>query len=174
MSDDAYIGEIMVFAGNYAPRNWIKCEGQLLPVAQYTAVFSVLGTTYGGDGRTTFGVPDLRGRVAMHAGRGPGLTSRRAGERGGVESVQLTQATMPSHTHTANVKAGTPAGTDPAGASLAQGEGRGAAIYATGNATAELLSVSDQPGGTAAHTNMQPTQELVYCMCVNGVYPSRS
>ena len=97
---DPYLGEIGLFAGYYTPRNWELCDGQLLQISQNTALFSLLGTTYGGDGQTTFGLPDLRGRAAIHAGTGPGLSNRRLGQKGGAEQVTLTQAQMPSHNHT--------------------------------------------------------------------------
>ena len=97
--DEGFIGEITLFAGNFAPRGWALCDGQLLPVSQHDALFSILGTTYGGDGETTFGLPDLRGRVAIGAGAGPGLTPRRLGQKSGVEGVTLSVAEMPGHTH---------------------------------------------------------------------------
>ena len=93
------IAEIRIFAGNFAPRNWAFCNGQLLPIAQNTTLFSLIGTTYGGDGRTTTALPNLQGRAPMHPGRGPGLTTRRLGESGGSETTTLTEAQMPSHTH---------------------------------------------------------------------------
>ncbi|MFY1113097.1 MAG: tail fiber protein, partial [Methanosarcinaceae archaeon] len=99
-SSEPFIGEIRMFAGNFAPRGWAFCDGQLLPISQNTALFSILGTTYGGDGRTTFGLPDLRGRVPVHAGSGPGLSTVRLGDTGGAETVTLSQAQMPSHNHT--------------------------------------------------------------------------
>lgn len=92
VSMDPFIGEVTLFAGNFAPRGWAKCEGQLLPIAQNTALFSILGTTYGGDGRTTFALPDLRGRVAIHPGRGPGLSNYKLGQKGGFESAISTTA----------------------------------------------------------------------------------
>lgn len=92
VSMDPFIGEVAMFAGNFAPRGWAKCEGQLLPISQNTALFSILGTTYGGDGRTTFALPDLRGRVAIHPGRGPGLSSYKLGQKGGYESAISTTA----------------------------------------------------------------------------------
>ena len=94
---EPFIAEIRIFAGNFAPRSWAFCNGQLLPISQNTALFSLVGTTYGGDGRTTFGVPNLQGRAPMHAGNGPGLSSRRLGESGGVETVTLTETQMPNH-----------------------------------------------------------------------------
>ena len=93
VSADPFIGEVILFAGNFAPRGWAFCDGRLLPIAQYSALFSILGTTYGGDGRTTFGLPDLRGRVPVGAGNGPGLTPRRSGQKFGVESITLRQGT---------------------------------------------------------------------------------
>ena len=98
-SSEPFIGEIRMFAGNFAPRGWAFCDGQLLPISQNTALFSILGTTYGGDGRTTFGLPDLRGRVPVHAGRGPGLSDIRLGQKGGAETSTLTVANMPNHNH---------------------------------------------------------------------------
>lgn len=97
---EPFIAEIRIFAGNFAPRGWAFCDGQLLPIAQNTALFSLIGTTYGGDGRTTTALPNLQGRAPMHPGRGPGLTSRRLGQKGGVETVTLTEAQMSSHNHT--------------------------------------------------------------------------
>jgi microcystin-dependent protein len=97
---EPFIGEIMIFGGNFAPRGWAFCDGQLLPVSQNTALFSLLGTTYGGDGRTTFALPDLRGRVPLHPGTGPGLSSRQLGEKGGTETNVLTIGQMPAHNHT--------------------------------------------------------------------------
>ena len=117
---DPFIAEIIMFGGNFAPRGWAFCDGQLLSISSNSALFSILGTTYGGDGRTTFGLPDLRGRVAMHPGSGPGLTQRRLGEKSGMETVTLTTNQIPSHNHTATATAsgtgtGTSYGTDTQG-----------------------------------------------------------
>ena len=98
---DPFLGEIIMFGGNFAPRGWAFCDGQLLPINANSALFSILGTTYGGDGRTTFQLPDLQGRVAIGEGRGPGLTDRRLGQKGGERKVTLTPQNMPSHHHTA-------------------------------------------------------------------------
>lgn len=100
LGPEPYIGEISWFAGNFAPRGWALCDGQLLPIQQHQALFSILGTTYGGDGRTTFALPDMRGRSPIHAGTGPGLSTRHLGERGGLETTTLTVVNLPSHTHT--------------------------------------------------------------------------
>ena len=98
---EPFIAEVRIFAGNFAPRGWSFCDGQLLPIAQNTALFSLIGTTYGGDGRTTTALPNLEGRAPMHPGRGPGLTARRLGARVGAETVTLTEAQIPQHNHTA-------------------------------------------------------------------------
>ncbi|MEM8909888.1 MAG: tail fiber protein, partial [Bacteroidota bacterium] len=100
---EPFIGQIMMFGGNFAPRGWALCNGQLMPISQNQALFSLLGTTYGGDGRTTFALPDLRGRAAMHAGHGPGLTDRRLGQRSGTETNTMNTLQMPSHSHIAVV-----------------------------------------------------------------------
>ena len=98
---EPFLAEIRIFAGNFAPRNWAFCNGQLLPIAQNTALFSLIGTTYGGDGRTTTALPNLQGRAPMHPGNGPGLTPRRLGESGGTETITLTESQMPNHQHSA-------------------------------------------------------------------------
>jgi len=96
---EPFLGQIQPFGFNFAPRGWAKCDGQLLPISTYSALFSLIGTTFGGDGRTTFGLPDLRGRSIVHIGNGPGLSSISWGQRGGVENIYITQANMPSHSH---------------------------------------------------------------------------
>src|SRR5262245_60083892 len=96
---DPFVAEIRLFAGNFAPRGWAFCNGQLLPISQNTALFSLLGTNYGGDGRSSFALPDLQGRVPLHAGNGPGLSSRHLGEAGGDDTITLTDAQMPAHSH---------------------------------------------------------------------------
>ena len=102
-SQEPFLAQISLFGGNFAPRGWAFCDGQLLPIAQYSAVFALLGTTYGGDGRTTFALPDMRGRALLHAGGGPGLTFRRLGDKSGAEEITLTVQQMPSHNHGASV-----------------------------------------------------------------------
>lgn len=169
---EPFVAEIRIFAGNFAPRGWAFCNGQLLPISQNTALFSLIGTTYGGDGRTTTALPNLEGRAPMHPGRGPGLTARRLGERGGVETVTLTEAQMPNHNHTAIVSEEDGRDNDP-------GNDRwvGAGDQMWGSATS-MNPMSEQTlpsaGGSQAHNNMQPYLTMNYIIALVGLYPSRS
>ncbi len=167
---EPFIAEIRIWATNFAPRNWAFCNGQLLPVAQNTALFSIVGTTYGGDGRTTFGIPELQGRVPMHPGRGPGLTNRRLGQRVGVETETLNQAQMPSHNHTPQ---GFPSA-EVANPTNTRGIGT-ANLYATPGTLVDMASgMVGNAGGSALHSNMQPYLSLNFCIALQGLYPSRS
>ncbi|MCP4432293.1 MAG: phage tail protein [Gammaproteobacteria bacterium] len=176
---DPFLGEIIMFGGNFAPRGWALCEGQLLPISQNSALFSILGTTYGGDGRTTFGLPDLRGRVPMGPGNGPGLTSRHLGEKSGVENVTLTQNQMPAHSHTATAHAVSPTGNsnDAAGNLWADDAGTASATYSSEgkNATMSPEAISVQnTGGSRSHTNVQPFLCINFIIALVGVFPSRN
>ena len=167
---DPFIGELRCFGFNFAPRGWALCNGQLLSISQNTALFSLLGTMYGGDGRTTFGLPDLRGRVSLAFGQGPGLTNRAQGEQGGTESVVLTAATVPPHTHT--VAASSTATTKNPSGALPSVTGAGAS-YGT---TSDLVMSSAMIGGGGSgqpHDNMQPYVVLNWCIAVEGIFPSR-
>ena len=197
--DNLYLGEIILFAGNFAPRSTAYCNGQLLPINSNQALFSLLGTIYGGDGRTTFALPDLRGRVPVNSGgnsTGPGLTTRRLGQRSGEENHILQINEMPQHNHTAtldngsaSIKINTDDGTtnDPAGNFLAKGVTPAAGpvpanvanIYAaTSNSTmaGDLTGTPtiNNSGGSQAHNNMQPWLGLNYIICLQGLFPSRS
>jgi len=167
---EPFIAEIRIFAGNFAPRGWAFCEGQLLPISQNTALFSLIGTTYGGDGRTTTALPNLKGRAPMHPGRGPGLTVRRLGERAGAESVALAKTQIPSHTHQL---VGTEEDVDessPVGNYL----GVGNDLYsATGGSALADASLPDT-GSNQAHNNMQPYLTLNFIIALQGTFPSRS
>lgn len=168
---EPFIGMVILFGGNFAPRGWALCDGQLLPISENTSLFSILGTTYGGDGRTTFALPDLRGRVPMHPGNGPGLTPRDLGQKLGEESVNLTVAQMPSHGHEMNVANVTADNDRPAGGML----GRTQIYTATATPTATLNPTTiANNGGNEAHDNMQPSLGINYIIALQGIYPSRS
>jgi len=163
------IGEIRLFAGNFAPRDWAFCDGQLLEIQNNTALFSILGTIYGGDGRVTFALPNLKGKVAMGDGVGPGLSSRRLGQRGGIEQVRLTATEMPSHTHNLqgyNNGGGT---NNPTSAFPAEGSDD---IYKEDVNVS--MGATNSAGGNEGHENRQPFLVTNYIICTYGEYPSRS
>jgi microcystin-dependent protein len=166
-----YIGEIRIFAGNFAPAGWMFCEGQLIPISENDALFVVLGTTYGGDGQETFALPDFRGRMPMHVGTGTGLSARILGETGGVEQVTLTTAQIPQHTHPFL------ASTDPGGAITPAGNvfGSGASVQvfrpAIANQPAAATTIGPQ-GGSQPHDNMHPYICINYIISLFGIFPS--
>lgn len=172
---EPFIAQVQIFAGNFAPRGWAFCNGQLLPIAQNTALFSLIGTTYGGDGRTTTGLPDLRARAPMHPGRGPGLTSRRLGQRGGEETETLTAAQMAGHNHNAMGSATAANQRVTTGHVVATGGGRGTNLYQN-DTTSNTVAFREfgNAGGGGAHNNMQPFLTLNYIIALTGLYPSRS
>ena len=170
---EPFIAEVRIFAGNFAPRGWAFCNGQLLPIAQNTALFSLIGTTYGGDGRTTTALPDLQGRAPMHPGNGPGLTPRRLGERSGTPSVTLSAAQMPQHTHTlrgnsAAADIGTPSGAQLADTAPFSNYGP---LRDAENLAPEAVA---NTGGGQAHNNLQPFLGLNFIIALVGLFPSRS
>ena len=167
---EPFVAEIRIFAGNFAPRGWAFCNGQLLPIAQNTALFSLIGTTYGGDGRTTTALPNLQGRAPMHPGRGPGLTSRRLGQRGGVEMVTLSEAQMPNHTHTLRATDEDGNRQDPTGNTLA----RGTPMYLPPPQTLGAMSNTlPNAGGSQSHNNLQPFLVMNFIIALVGLYPSK-
>lgn len=172
---EPFIAEIRIFAGNFAPRSWAFCNGQLLPIAQNTALFSLIGTTYGGDGRTTTALPNLQGRAPMHPGRGPGLTDRRLGQTGGAETVTLSEAQMPNHNHRL-MSSTSPATTfSPTTNSVVSRSAGGNAFDSTHNLNNSLNEASlSESGGNQAHNNMQPYLAINYIIALQGLYPSRS
>lgn len=172
---EPFIAEIRIFAGNFAPRGWAFCDGQLLPIAQNTALFSLIGTTYGGDGRTTTGLPNLQGRAPMHPGRGPGLTPRNLGQSGGTTTVTLTDAQMPAHRHSVQAVWPIPADDDDPGGNLL-GVPAGASIYR--EFSGSLNNMADEAllatGGGQAHSNLQPYLAMYFIIALVGLYPSRN
>jgi microcystin-dependent protein len=173
---EPFLGEIRIVGFTFAPRGWADCNGQLLPIAQNSALFSLLGTTYGGDGRTTFALPDLRSRFPMHTGTGIGLSPRTLGARAGVENYTLTQNQMPSHTHTGTVQASTDEGdrTDPAGAYPARPEDpvQPYGGSAGGTMAAGGVQVGNTGGGQPVD-NMPPFLVLRFVIALQGLFPSR-
>jgi microcystin-dependent protein len=175
---EAFIGSIILFAGNFAPNGWQLCQGQLLPISQNAALFSLLGTFYGGNGVSTFALPDLRGRVPVGQGQGPGLSSYDIGEVGGVENVTLLSTQMPAHNHLVNASNTAADQGAPGGNFLAEivdaVSGAATPIYtATSNAQMNPTAIS-LAGGNQPHQNLSPFLCLNYIICLNGIYPSRS
>lgn len=169
---EPFVGEIRMFAGNFAPRGWAFCDGQLLAVSQNDALFSLLGTIYGGDGRTTFGLPDLRGRIPIHSGHGPGLSERRLGAKGGAEKVTLTVNQMPSHGHP--LQASTSPGIVSSPQGRVTGETSGFDLYAEAMQDTNMSSDSvTHTGGSRSHTNLMPYLCVHFIMALVGIYPSR-
>jgi len=170
---DPFVAEIRIFPFNFAPKGWAWCDGQLLPISQNTALFSLLGTTYGGDGKSNFALPDLQGRAPMHPGQGPGLSLHDLGETGGSETVSLLESEMPSHNHAQNVSQGDAIERVPAGQLLATG----IAVGQYG-APASLVSMAPETvapaGGDQPHNNLQPYLTFYFCIALQGVFPPRS
>ncbi len=168
---EPFIGEIRMFAGTFAPRSWAFCDGQLLGVSENEALFSLLGTIYGGDGRTTFGLPDLRGRIPVHAGAGPGLSQRRLGSKFGFEQETLTVNQIPSHNH--QIKASNSVGNSKSGPQIAAGNL--ARVYTNEVPDTALNAASiTNTGGSRAHSNLMPTLCVHFIIALVGIYPSRS
>ncbi|MDB6112368.1 MAG: phage tail collar protein [Pedosphaera sp.] len=176
-----FVGEIRIFAGSFPPKYWALCNGQILSISSNTALYSIIGTYYGGNGTTNFALPDLRGRVVLSPGQGPGLTNYALGESGGTEAVALTTAQIPPHTHPVNCNStqgaqsqhGTKA--DPAG-NFPATQSAGSGIYqTTATAGSNMNSQMIAPtGGGSAHENHQPYLVLNYIICMVGVFPPRT
>ncbi len=175
----AFVGQIQPFAIDFAPRNWAQCNGQILSISQNTALFSLLGTMYGGNGSTTFGLPNLQSRVAVHFGTSP-FGTYSLGEAGGQEAVTIDINTMPAHTHPFHGSATQGTDTQPDDgsvlANVANGRGETPAPYYAPDTTPQILNPGSIAitGGNQAHTNLQPYQVINWCICMFGVYPSRS
>jgi microcystin-dependent protein len=165
---EPFLASIILFAGNFAPRGWAFCNGQILSIAQNTALFSLLGTTYGGNVQTTFALPDLRGRAPLSAGQGPGLASYSLGEVGGVESVTLLSTQMPVHTHSQPAASGQQTTNRPNGAVPARG-----GVYAS-SCDGAALDPTSPAGGNQPHENRPPYLALNYIIALEGIFPSRN
>jgi microcystin-dependent protein len=170
---DPFVAEIRIFPFNFAPRGWALCNGQLLPLSQNTALFSLLGTTYGGDGKSNFALPDLQGSAPMHPGQGPGLSLHDLGESGGSDTVTLLPTELPAHNHNLMANAGAANRTAPANNSI--GRVAGAQPYAPAAApTAQLAGQALPPaGGGQPHNNLQPYLTVNFNIALQGVFPPR-
>ena len=180
-ASEPFLGTIQAFGFNFPPRGWATCDGQLLPISQNTALFSLLGTMYGGNGQTTFALPDLRGRVPIHMGQGPGLSPRNIGEHGGAESVTLTGSQMPAHTHAASgtvqAQSGNGDVTSPGGAVPANDprQRQFSTVAPNVEMRPDTVTVTVlNAGGSQPHNNMPPYLVVNYSIALQGIYPSRN
>lgn len=170
---DPFVAEIRIFPFNFAPKGWAWCNGQLLPISQNTALFSLLGTTYGGDGKSTFALPDLEGRAPMHPGQGPGLSLHDLGETGGSETVTLLESEIPSHNHFVRASQGDGLSREPVTQNPATGIG-GVVAYAAPGALTQMSPNALAPaGGDQPHNNMQPYLTFYFNIALQGVFPPR-
>ncbi|MBO9566678.1 MAG: phage tail protein [Niastella sp.] len=179
---NGYIGSVTLFAGNFAPKSWALCQGQILPISQNTALFSILGTTYGGNGTSTFALPDLRGRAVVGAGQGPGLSPYSLGQVGGTETTTLLSINIPAHTHTAAIQI------QPAAAATADQASPGNDVYATAASgepfygpapTAQMQAypgtlTTGSTGNSIPFSNLHPELALCYIVCIQGIFPARN
>jgi len=174
---DPFVAEIRIFPFNFAPKGWAFCDGQILPLSQNTALFSLLGTTYGGDGKSNFALPDMQGNAPMHPGQGPGLSLHDLGETGGSDTVTLLESEIPSHSHNLMCLPAPANRTAPGGNSMARVQGLTGPYVAASPAPA-LTNMSDSAiapsGGDQPHNNMQPYLTLNFCIALQGVYPPRT
>ncbi|MGJ0486815.1 MAG: phage tail protein [Methylomicrobium sp.] len=173
---DPFVAEIRIFPFNFAPKGWAWCDGQLMPISQNTALFSLLGTTYGGNGKSNFALPDLQGRAPMHPGQGPGLSLHDLGETGGSETVTLLESEIPSHSHAlmASVEDGIQGTLTP---EITLASSVGGTLYQT-NTNANLVSMNPNSlapaGGDQPHNNLMPYLTFFFCIALQGVFPPRS
>lgn len=173
---EPFIGEIRMFAGDFAPAQWAFCDNSIVSAGQNEALFSLLGAAYGGDGRTTFALPDLRGRIPVHQGQGPGLSEYRLGTRGGSETVTLEASAMPSHQHAMQASLSPATTASPAGGVLA--DPSPTVLYSDGSDPTRITTLSPNAiqtaGGAAAHDNMMPFLAVNFIIALTGTYPQRS
>ncbi len=172
---EPFIAEVRIFAGNFAPRGWAFCNGQLLQIAQNTALFSLLGTTYGGDGRTTFGLPNLEGKAPMHPGNGPGMTPRSLGQSAGEATHTLSATEIPSHTHQLRCADESADTGEPANGLLAESSPLADRQYRSGNPSGVMSAMAlETVGGSQPHNNMPPYLTMYFIIALEGLFPSRS
>ena len=171
-----FVAEIRIFPFNFAPKGWAFCDGQILPLSQNTALFSLLGTTYGGDGKSNFALPNMQGNSPMHPGQGPGLSLHDLGETGGSDTVSLLESEIPSHSHSANADSGAGSANDPTGNVWASAQvlRQGQNLYATTGGTSMSGNALAPAGGDQPHNNLQPYLTLNFCIALQGVYPPRT
>jgi microcystin-dependent protein len=171
---DPFVAEIRIFPFNFAPKGWAWCDGQLMPLSQNTALFSLLGTTYGGDGKSNFALPDLQGRAPMHPGQGPGLSLHDLGETGGSETVTLLESEIPAHSHTLRADVLDIGDTNAVSANASLALSSGGTLYQN----ASNVNMSDNAltpaGGDQPHNNMMPYLTFYFCIALQGVYPPRT
>lgn len=168
---ESFIGQIAIYGFDFAPQNWAHCNGQLLPIAQNSALFSILGTTYGGDGQITFGLPNLQGRVPVQQGQGPGLPNYARGQTFGAESVALLPTQIPAHSHPVSASTNAPSQGALTNAVWATAANVPYASPANANMAPGALAVA---GGSQPHNNMAPSLALNFCICLFGIFPSRN
>jgi microcystin-dependent protein len=170
---EPFVGEIRMFGFGFAPQGWALCNGQLLPISQNTALFSLLGTTYGGDGRTTFALPNMQSRVPVCQGQGPGLSSYAEGQAGGAETVTLAAAQMPGHTHPVKASSSAAGSDQPGGRALARSASH---IYTAEPDTSTVMNADmlGGAGGSQPHGNIQPYLAVNFCIALTGIFPPRN
>ena len=171
----SFVGEIMMFAGSFAPQGWAFCDGSLMSIAQDEALFVLLGTTYGGDGQSTFGLPDLRGRMPVHQGSN-GFSNYPPGQNGGTEQVTLTTNQLPSHTHPFNATSNNGNSKQPGGGTIPAGvSGTNTNVYSTAASDSTMrANILANAGGSQPHNNLQPTLAISFCIALFGVFPSQN
>lgn len=173
---EPFLGEVRIFPYTFAPLGWAFCNGTILQIAQNTALYALLGNMYGGNGTTTFALPNLQGRAPMHFGTGPGLTSRTIGQTGGAETVALTAGQLPAHAHALTASNDTATVNNPTNAVVGRPFGRGGCLYALGSEPPVSMDQTavGSTGDSGNHNNMQPYLALNFCIAVSGIFPPRT
>lgn len=171
---EPFLAEVRIVGFNFAPRGWAFCDGQILPINQNQSLYSLLGTTYGGDGRTTFALPDLRSRTPIHVGRSNGGGEHRLGQKSGEETHTLSAAEMPQHKHSVSASTDNNTSADPSGLSYSKARERTYATYDAAQAVAMAPGILPNVGGGQPHNNMQPYLTLNFCIALQGLFPSRN